>query len=56
MTLSWPVDFCSARSFYATAGIRHRLTSLLTVTLPGAAWMIACCGSWFLARNRELSQ
>jgi hypothetical protein len=54
MTLYWPVIFWCSQGFYAAAGIKHAPTSLGYIVLPGALFLIACWGSWYLARNREL--
>ena len=54
MTVYWPVIYWCVQSFYARAGIRHQPTSALTIILPGVIVLIACWGSWYLARNREL--
>jgi hypothetical protein len=54
MTLYWPTVFWCTQSFYAAAGIRHQPTPLVTIVVPGAICLIACWGSWYLARRREL--
>jgi hypothetical protein len=54
MTLYWPVVFWCCQEFYAAAGIRHQPTSAATIILPGALWLIAAWGAWYLARHRAL--
>jgi hypothetical protein len=56
MTLYWPVVFWCSQGFYAAAGIRHAPTQLGYIILPGSLLLIACWGSWYLGRNRELFQ
>jgi hypothetical protein len=54
MTLYWPVVFWCSQFFYAAAGITHQPVSTITVVLPGAIWLFAGWGSWYLARHRVL--
>ena len=54
MTLYWPVVFWCSQGFYAAAGILHQPMALAYIILPGVLWLIACWGSWYLARNRAL--
>ena len=54
MTLYWPVIYWSCQGFYAAAGIAHQPTSMATIILPGALWLIAAWGTWYLAKNRDL--
>ncbi len=54
MTLYWPVIFWCCQQFYAAAGIAHHPTSAAAVILPGALWLIAAWGTWYLARQRAL--
>jgi hypothetical protein len=54
MTLYWPVVFWTSQRFYAEASIRHQPTSMTAIILPGALLLIACWGSWYLCRNREV--
>ena len=54
MSLYWPVLFWCSQAFYAGAGIKHAPTAFYAIALPGALMLIACWGSWYLARNREL--
>jgi hypothetical protein len=56
MTLYWPVIFWCSQAFYAEAGIKHAPTQLSYILLPGGLLLIACWGSWYLGRNRELFQ
>jgi len=56
MTVYWPVVFWCSQAFYAQAGIKHAPTQPVAIILPGALLLIACWGSWYLARNRELFQ
>jgi hypothetical protein len=56
MTLYWPVVFWCSQGFYAAASIRHQPTPLGYIILPGSLFLIACWGSWYLARKRELFQ
>jgi hypothetical protein len=56
MTLYWPVIFWCSQGFYVAAGIRHAPMQLFYILLPGALFLFACWGSWYLARNRELFQ
>jgi hypothetical protein len=54
MTIYWPVIFWCSQGFYAAAGIKHAPTPIGFILLPGTLLLIACWGSWYLARNREL--
>lgn len=54
MTLYWPVVFWCSQGFYAAAGIKHAPTPLEYILLPGSLLLIACWGSWYLSRKREL--
>jgi hypothetical protein len=54
MTLYWPVMFWCCQGFYAAAGIKHAPTQLGYIVLPGSLLLIACWGSWYLAKNRGL--
>ena len=54
MTLYWPVVFCCSQGFYSAAGIKHAPTQLGSIIIPGSLFLIACWGSWYLGRNREL--
>lgn len=54
MTLYWPVVFWASQGFYAAADIRHAPTPAAAILLPGALWLIAAWGSWYLFKNREL--
>lgn len=54
MTLYWPIVFWISQSFYARASIRHQPTPITAIVLPGALLLIACWGSWYLCRNREV--
>jgi hypothetical protein len=54
MTLYWPVVFWTSQGFYAQAGIRHQPMSIVAIILPAVLLLIACWGSWYLYRNREL--
>lgn len=54
MTLYWPVVFWCSQGFYAAGGIRHQPVQLAYVILPGSLLLIACWGSWYLGRKREL--
>lgn len=54
MTLYWPVVFWTSQGFYAAENIAHQQLTFGTIVLPGAAWLVACWGSWFLYRNRGL--
>ncbi|UCH82853.1 MAG: hypothetical protein JSW50_10280 [Candidatus Latescibacterota bacterium] len=56
MTLYWPVIFWCSQGFYAAAGIKHQPMVLAYILLPGAIWLIAAWGSWYLGRNREVFQ
>jgi hypothetical protein len=53
MTLYWPVVFWCSQAFFAAAGVDHAPTSVAAIVVPGGLWVIACWGSWYLARNRE---
>jgi hypothetical protein len=54
MTLYWPVIYWSCQGFYRAAGIAYEPTSAVTIILPGALWLIAVWGTWYLARHRAL--
>jgi hypothetical protein len=54
MTLYWPVMAWCSQGFYAAAGIKHAPIQLVYIILPGALWLIACWGSWYLAKKRGL--
>jgi hypothetical protein len=54
MTLYWPVMFWCSQYFYSAVGIKHAPTQLSTIIIPGALFLIACWGSWYLGRNRGL--
>ena len=56
MTLYWPVVAWSSQGFYAAADIAHQPTTLGYIMVPGAAFLIACWGSWYLYRHRGLFQ
>jgi hypothetical protein len=56
MTVYWPVVFWCSQGFYGTAGIKHAPTSMTAIVLPACLFLIACWGSWYLSRNRELFQ
>jgi hypothetical protein len=56
MTLYWPVIAWSSQGFYAAADIAHQPMTLGYIILPGAAFLIACWGSWYLYRYRGLFQ
>lgn len=53
MTIYWPVVFWCSQGFYEAAGIRHAPVPIAYILLPGALMLIACWGSWYLARSRE---
>lgn len=53
MTLYWPLVFWCCQKFFAATGIAHQPTSLAAVILPGALWLIAAWGTWYLARHRS---
>lgn len=54
MTVYWPVVSWCSQGFYAAAGIKHQPLSIIHIVLPGTILLIACWGSWYLARNRQL--
>jgi hypothetical protein len=54
MTLYWPVMFWTSQGFYAAADIVHQPMQVAYIVVPGAAFLIACWGSWYLCHNRSL--
>lgn len=54
LSLYWPVIFWTSQYYYAAAGIRHAPTGVVEIVLPGALWIIAAWGIWYLYRNRAL--
>lgn len=53
ITLYWPVVSWCSQGFYAAADIRRAPMQVSYVIIPGALWLIACWGSWYLTRNRD---
>jgi hypothetical protein len=53
MTIYWPVVFWCSQGFYSSAAIKHSPIQLSFILVPGALVLIACWGSWYLARSRE---
>ena len=56
MTLYWPVMAWCSQGFYAAAAIKHSPTTMAYILIPGVLLLIACWGSWYLARIRESFQ
>jgi hypothetical protein len=54
ITLYWPVLFWASQGFYSAADIAHQPMTAGYIILPGAAFLIACWGSWYLYRNRAV--
>lgn len=53
-SLYWPVIYWTMQSQYAAGGIMHAPTTLVNIVVPGAIWLIAAWGIWYLYRQRVL--
>jgi hypothetical protein len=54
VTLYWPVEAWSSKYFYARADIMSQPPGGVYFALPGALFLFALWGSWYLARNRRI--
>ncbi|WP_299653483.1 hypothetical protein [uncultured Tateyamaria sp.] len=54
ITLYWPSIWWASQFFYARTGITHAPMTMSGILIPGAAWIIAAWGIWYLYRNRAL--
>lgn len=53
-SLYWPAVFWASQFFYSQTGIKHAPTGMDDVIVPGALWIIAAWGIFYLYRQRGL--